>query len=179
VGNEKPSERAASKELMECLEMIALTPYSFDSQAKIRSLQLSMKVDPDFEEIKYNSDIKASNVLTYKESSKWDWNILYIMFVANKVPIKKLRESTMQTKFVKRLLSHFMYYKSKFPSMNYSPENYHMCEIGYHIIKLLLVFKEGRFALSVPPNDSVFKQKKSLVQEVAELLEVCYYTDGI
>ena len=151
--------------------MIALTPYSFDSQAKVRSLQISMKVDPDFEEIKFIGDIKASNVLSYKDSSKWDWNVLYIMFVANKVPIKKLKES-MQTKFVKRLLNHFMYYKAKFPMLNYSPENFHMAEIGYHLIKLLIAFKEGRFALSVPPSDSMFKQKKSLVQELAESLEV-------
>ncbi len=124
------------------------TPYI--NTRKLLFTAIKLQMESENEDAKLLPTIKSTYILQTKDHSRWEWKTILELFTVTLQKRQRVKDIlSINSKFIKRLLGFFMPSKGAFINKKWSIDNFIYAKVGYHLIKSLLTFKEGRVTLSI------------------------------
>jgi hypothetical protein len=112
------------------------------------------------DDLKLKQMILETKVITSKNFSKWNCDLISDLFKGPLMNGRRLEEINRTTKFLKRLLSFFRPFKRKFSNTKKTKHSVRFVKLGCNIVESLLATVEGR---------RLFNENK-IVPQIAECL---------
>ncbi|CDK25507.1 unnamed protein product [Kuraishia capsulata CBS 1993] len=128
-----------------------INQFSKEARSKVRY----MVDDSEFKQM-----IADTQVMTTKDYTKWNWNLLSDLITGPLMSPRRLEETIKTTKFLKRLMSFFRPFKYRFSASRKTKSSQKYIRVGCEIFRMFLSCQEGVKHLS----------ENKLLPQIAECL---------